>query len=212
MGSGFLKSLLLAAALAAAPARVGAAWQLGSLNSAVNAKITADSALVWAGDRPLVRADFRAPVPDAPSEVAAVTASGMLHAIACDAAHLEYAVYALFMPGSSWTRPEALLDGPAGVHELAHEQGHFDLTEIAARQLRADLKRFNVACDSATSAFELVAQAADDRLVALQRRYDDETTHATVPAEQERWLAWIRTTLDTLPAGTVWTSRKYWKR
>ena len=204
--------LFLATILAVVASGEGSSQQVGSLRSAVNAKIEADGSLIWSAGRPLVRGDFIGPVPDSVGQFAAVTASGILHAIACDRAHVEYVIYALFSPTGSWTLPDALLDTPAGARPLAHEPGHFDLTEIAARQLRAQLKQFNVPCDSATAAFGALAEAADVRLLELQTRYDDETTHAMVPAEQARWLAWIRATLDSIPAGEPWTSRKYWKQ
>lgn len=203
--------LVLVVALLASGTRVAAAWQLGSFRSVAIAKIEADSSIIWAANRPLVRSDFKGPVPDAPGEVGAVTSSGMMHAIECDAAHLEYAVYALFQPRASWTRPQVLLDTPLGARELAHEQGHFDLTEIAARQFRAELRTLRARCDSAVKMFSSMAEAADARLVARQTQYDTETVHSTNVAEQARWLAMIRAELDSIPAGAVWNSRKYWK-
>jgi hypothetical protein len=203
---GLVVALLLTGTSAAS------AWQLGSFRSVATAKIEADSSIIWAPDRPLARGDFRSAVPDAPGEVGAVTASGMMHAIECDANHLEYAVYALFQPRASWTRPGALLDTPVGVRELAHEQGHFDLTEIAARRFRAELRTFRAPCDSAVKAFNALAEAADAGLIARQTQYDSETVHSTNVPEQARWLAIIRAELDSIPAGTVWNSRKYWKQ
>lgn len=204
--------LVLAVVLHSAGANAAAARQLGSVRAAAIAQIEADSSIVWSAERPLVRTDFKGPVPAFPGDTGALTVSGLLHAIECDAKRLEYAVYALFQPSGSWTRPEVMRDGPVGARELAHEQGHFDLTELEARRFRAELLTFNVPCESAVAAFEAIAQAAEVRLLARQRLYDTETIHAFNGAEQERWLGIIRAELDSVPAGTIWTSRKFSKR
>ncbi len=206
-----MRRSLVCAALAVAAVRVSAAQQLGSLKSAVDARVGSQGLLVWAGDRPLARGDFRGIVPADTSALGAVSAVGLLHAIICDAKHFEFAVVPFFIPDSSWTRPEVLRNDARGAYELAHEQGHFDLTEISARQLRAELAHFNVACDSATDVFTTIADAAVARHAALQVQYDNETVHALKVPEQERWLAMIKALLDTVPAGTAVTNRKYWK-
>lgn len=203
--------LLLAAVLAALMPGDGASQQLGSLRSAVSARIEADGSLIWSPNRPLVRADFAGPVSGDDDRFAATTVSAVLHAIACDQAHVEYVIYAVFSPTASWTLPEALLNTPLGAHQLAHEQGHFDITEIAARRFRAELQKFSVPCDSATAVFERMAAATDAWILAKQTQYDKETNHSLKKAEQQRWLAWIKATLDSIPAGEPWNSRKYWK-
>lgn len=78
---------------------------------------------------------------------------------------------------------------------LAHEQGHFDLTEVVARELRAELLGLEgrgatggEAAVDLKKKVDAAFTAALQRLEELQERYDGETAHGTKKKVQRRWL------------------------
>ena len=82
---------------------------------------------------------------------------------------------------------------------LAHEQGHFDITESIARELRAELATLTGRGPTAKAAaldlnerVDTAFNGALERLDRLQTRYDVETRHGTKKKAQRRWLKDIR--------------------
>lgn len=71
---------------------------------------------------------------------------------------------------------------------LAHEQGHFDVTGLAAHTLARAL--FRLRADSVDSLRKKGAQTAHDHAALCQRwnqQYDDETNHGLDKKAQRRW-------------------------
>lgn len=89
--------------------------------------------------------------------------------------------------------------GQQSDYALAHEQGHFDLTEVVARELRVELLdlegtgaiRGDAAVDLQSRVDEAFA-AALARMDRIQQQYDGETVHGTKKKKQRQWLADIR--------------------
>lgn len=84
-------------------------------------------------------------------------------------------------------------------YALAHEQGHFDLTESIARELRAELKSLSGRGTTPKAAVldlkgqvDAAFEGALERLDRIQTRYDVETRHGTRKKAQRRWLKEIR--------------------
>ena len=205
-------------ALAVTSAVGAPAWaqEQASLLNQVQAELRAQSAVPWDTSRPLTWSDFTAPPPpDNDTPFAAQAVVGILHAIACDRAHLEYVVLAVFQTRTSWAFP-LTMHGSDSAYFLAHEQGHFDLTEITARRLRAELEQFAVPCDSADTVFTRMGQEANARNDVIQKQYDSASytrrpkggvIHRQAQAE---WLARIKATLDSLRRwDTTQSTRRY---
>ncbi len=79
---------------------------------------------------------------------------------------------------------------------LAHEQGHFDITEVCARRLRGELSTAELSARADTE--ELAGQALAQQIERLYRqsvtscdqlqsRYDGETVHGTKKSRQKKW-------------------------
>jgi hypothetical protein len=87
---------------------------------------------------------------------------------------------------------------------LAHEQGHFDLAGLDARQLMHDLAALRA--DDATELQRLVteriARSRTDAQ-ALSDRYDHDTNHGINTARQALWEAAIRQAIDSGHAFTA---------
>lgn len=106
------------------------------------------------------------------------------------------------------------LSGAKGEHRsrggLAHEQGHFDLTELLARSLRDRLARAEYGAPSREEATEglheqirtAYAETMAD-MKEMQRRYDSETWHETNRPMQRRWLKKIADLLAGTPGPSV---------
>jgi hypothetical protein len=110
-------------------------------------------------------------------------------------AEFVFKVRAIFDPSRSWVRPGSQEDAL-----LRHEQTHFDLTELAARQLRRHLAGLDKPCSTSTTMHEI------DRVIANRRQaweqeqkgYDRDTGHGTDHTRQEFWGLRTQQQLDQL--------------
>lgn len=80
---------------------------------------------------------------------------------------------------------------------LAHEQGHYDITGLVARDMIRDLRALRAASTAAlqrdVQAIIRRADALADRLTAL---YDQQTNHGRDRARQARWDQLLRTSIQ----------------
>ena len=152
----------------------------------------------WTNKRRLTFQDFKAkPRADADASFGAETDCGFgfqIYASLLGGTTIN--VKNIFKCKSSWIRPEA----SNRAELLEHEQAHFDLSEIYARQLRKRL------AESKTHVFSL-AQEANGIFNEIQGQYserqvlyDKETKHGLDKIAQARWKAAIANELDELKA------------
>lgn len=168
--------------------------------------------IVWSAGRPLNWRDFEAPVARgaAPDNVAVTTSSLRWtyeyeldgSASACTYRILDVRSTAVFDGARSWVRPDHRM-----AHVLAHEQGHFDITQVFKLVFDAAAANGVGATGSckgknAPRASASVEDAVERTIGALyqdvwrahtsaQRAYDAETGHGTRRRAQQRWLELI---------------------
>lgn len=101
-------------------------------------------------------------------------------------------IIAFFVPGLSWVRNPA----SATRLTLAHEQLHFDLVELCARELRRAISEMT--WDSLTYKKQLgkLYKRTFGDLSKLQRKYDDETSGGTNFPAQAEWMERTRLLLE----------------
>jgi hypothetical protein len=157
---------------------------------------------------PLIAADFRAPVPKSLPAIGRITPlakadSDMRFAVryafreqgdGVEAELTEIDIYAVFLPDSSWnSRP-----GDKGV--MAHEQGHFDITQIYALEALANVRKQmaegkkligrgedeNAAQAELEKQLRALLKPVYDRAAVAQQDYDRQTGHGTDAAAQAR--------------------------
>ena len=95
-----------------------------------------------------------------------------------------------------FTRPAAFQDGL-----LAHEQGHYNLLALLARDFFLGLMQLKANTYPDARAAQADLTAVSDRTAAkgqdLQDRYDADTVNGSDAAQQARWLGFIQTAMTT---------------
>jgi len=107
-------------------------------------------------------------------------------------------VTSTFLPQSSWVKSAYIVNRRAET-TLRHEQGHFDLSEVVARRLRAELRKLRSPCgenDEVRRAVYVKYQKDD---ADTQGRYDRETGYGTDARLQQIWESRIQSWLKRLP-------------
>ena len=143
----------------------------------------------WSEAHPLEWTDFLA-APEAKSKGAALTAYEIQARRVCEEDGPAFRVTVRFLPDQSWVKPRQ-----RKAQILAHEQGHFDLAEVTARRLRAELGSLDLGCADGIAAFTKVVADFQARDRDLQQSYDRQTMYGTGSGAQRHWEARIKSWL-----------------
>ena len=142
----------------------------------------------WNQDRKLTWADFKG-VPNGPSDYVASTNSGVSFSYSYrernGVGEIKFTVVSNFYPDLSWYRPSKISD-----YILAHEQIHFDISELFARKLRQRLANIPHDRDFKSKAGNVYDQIEADRR-EMQFQYDVDSNHSNVKEEEFHWRAYI---------------------
>ena len=116
------------------------------------------------------------------TEAVALTSTTLGLAYRIQNGKLSYNINCGFSKKRSW----ALLKTP---YILAHEQAHFDITEIYARKLNQQLKetRFSKGASMQGQVNAIYEKMMKEK-EAFQELYDGETSHSRNKAKQAKWL------------------------
>jgi hypothetical protein len=135
---------------------------------------------------------------------AAETYSGLTRALICKGGTLDVSVAAEFWPFTSWVRP----DRKGDLLLLKHEQGHFDITNVMARNARESIKLKaagltvkETGCGDAaardaargtydTNVSSVLRQLGNDWMATkdrAQQDYDGQTVNSSNAAKQRAW-------------------------
>jgi hypothetical protein len=175
--------LILAGACASAGRPVPAA---ASAPTEQPVQIAAES-IIWSAGRRLSWDDF-AGRPDLGSEAAAMTVYLLSYDGTCRDNVFDRRVFSAFLPDQSWVKVSVLLARPdINRHALAHEQTHFDLSEVSARRMRRALAALADPCRLSDEVLQAVVDPFVREDFARQRRYDAETLNGSNTAWQRDW-------------------------
>ncbi len=83
---------------------------------------------------------------------------------------------------------------------LAHEQVHFNISEIISRELRRTYMTVDHPCKMTDAQRDALGAAAFDEERVTQQKYDDETVHGLNAEAQQKWAAWSVQMLGSLAA------------
>jgi hypothetical protein len=184
------------------PSVVALALIVGCVSdAAVQAGDDPSAVIEWSADRPLTIRDFKGKVPSR-ATAASLSSVAIETSWECDGGRGSGRARAVFDPASSWWREinqniwqavdDPLLTGrpdDGGRGLLAHEQLHFDLTEIWAARIRQVLEGLPDACRTPGG-----SRAIEQRVAGMQRewqdeqkQYDEDTDHGLDASRQKAW-------------------------
>lgn len=147
--------------------------------------------VTWSLSRRLTWEDFKAQ-PDTENPHHALTAANLAVNAKCKDNQYTYVVNCVFLPGQSWSKNKR------SDKLLVHEQLHFDLTEVHARQLRRDLQSLN--CSTIKTNLNTVVADAFKKWKEEQYLFDQACKHGLNKEEQYVWAADIANRLEKLHA------------
>lgn len=154
-----------------------------------------DSRIPWNQDRPLVWEDFRGEA-DLNVRFNASTNSGIGFSWSYksdqNGEDFQYEISNFFDSEKSWVKT-----GSESPHLLKHEQLHFDISELHARQFRKSLSQFETSKNIKADLNRLYRQHEQERL-QMQRRFDQETKHSMNKEAQVNWETYIQKQLKKL--------------
>lgn len=151
--------------------------------------------LPWTKDFRLQWSNFKGQIP--PDRVAvATTASGISYEYSAsmlfNEVTVDYTVTAFFYPKESWYKPNLCDDAT-----LAHEQLHFDITEMFARRMRKKMANTTFSSNVKQEVKAIYNQILKE-LDNMQQRYDWETDYSRNRQGQQRWNTYITQALELL--------------
>lgn len=146
--------------------------------------------ILWDPATKLTWADFLGRA-DKESRFNAVTVSGIYFKINLGPTGFGDSIVAVFYKDDSWVK------NPNDV-QLAHEQGHFDITEIFARKLRKLRMEFIPRRGDPEYQLKQLYDEVDRKRDVMEKEYDRETSHSANPVAQRQWNERIRRELAQL--------------
>lgn len=159
--------------------------------SGTNMANNKETHIQWQANRKLNWDDFRGKPTISNEKVAAMTSTEFIIQTKTNnrSSRVEVLIENVFVCDESWVR-----DGKKDVEGLlAHEQGHFDLGEVHARQLRK-----KITYDTNIKEVEKMIREAYVLSSKSQDLYDQETNHGIDKLEQKEWLIRIASELKDL--------------
>ena len=148
--------------------------------------------LAWTENKPLTWADFQAE-PGARERYDASTNSGISYSWSLSTHNGKeqfcYEVKSNFYPNLSWVK-----NGENNEHLLAHEQLHFDISELHARKLRKAIKEYKVTSNIKQDLRDIYHQIETERQ-EMQNKFDLESRHSTEEEAEGKWQNYVKAEL-----------------
>lgn len=144
------------------------------------ARVESQDMIPWEFDKRLIWDDFLCQ-PRMGTDAVASTSTSLGISYQLTDGELKYHITCYFNKGKSWGLMKT-------DYILAHEQGHFDITEIFARRLNESLQNYHFNKRTFKRDIGQMYQAIVDQKEEYQRNYDAETDHSRNRKVQYDWL------------------------
>jgi len=156
-----------------------------------------EETLSWSESKRLTWSDFQSN-PDSNSEAVALTASGITFGYVLKTTSrnrivdFSTSVESHFYPKKSW-----YVKDRANKYILAHEQLHFDITELYARKLREQLTKIKVN-QNLKKQLKILHKSINQSLNETQKKYDLQSNHSINVEMQKHWELFVHSELNKL--------------
>ncbi|MCC7232823.1 MAG: DUF922 domain-containing protein [Bacteroidia bacterium] len=151
--------------------------------------------------RPLMWEDFTMP-PDAAGKHAAYSHCGMsMDMSSPDNKSMVFTVVSYFRKEKSWVKAGSKTNAAL----LKHEQGHFDIYELHAREFRKKLAGLRMKITDLAKALPEMYNKAIADCKTEQEKYDRETNHSLNKESQKSWDAKLA---SRLKKSELWKEKK----
>lgn len=147
-----------------------------------------EEVIPWKYDRVLTWDDFQSE-PKTGSDVVATTSTTLGISYQLREGELVYSITCNFSKLKSWGSMRT-------DYILAHEQAHFDITELIARKLHQDLQSYQLDKKNFRQDITRIYEAAVKEKETMQETYDRETNHSRNKVKQYEWLDHIAKLLE----------------
>ena len=153
-----------------------------------------DTVKCWSDTNKLTWSDFRGRVPKdmLKSNRMAVCPSQIIVESISHNAILQFKVKVIFLKNQAWTKDTTSLN------TLAHEQLHFDLTELYARKIRSSISELKAKPITDFSKYQFAIQKLVSENDRMQDEYDKQTNHGNYKNLQIEWREKISKELGLL--------------
>ena len=160
-------------------------------NDSTTLAVTADM-IPWENDKRLIWEDFLCE-PKVGTDAVASTSTSLGIAYQLNDGELKYHITCYFNKEKSWGLMKT-------DYILAHEQGHFDITEVFARRLNQALQNYQFNRKTFKKDIGQIYQAIVSQKEEYQKTYDAQTDHSRNRKVQYDWLEKIDSLLvETAP-------------
>lgn len=146
----------------------------------VHATIEDESSIPWSPNRKLTWDDFMSQ-PKYGSEAVALTSTALGLTYKAAPSGLQYQITCSFTKHKSWATMKTS-------YILAHEQAHFDITELFARRLHQALSAYEFQARSFKADIASIYKRVVKEKEEFQKEYDHETDHSRDRQQQKLWL------------------------
>ena len=140
-----------------------------------------DNEIYWVKNAKLNWTDFKGKV-DRMDHSDALTSSSISFKYQYNKEEYIIEIYASFIPNDSYVRK-----GKETKYLLNHEQKHFDITEVFARKLRKEVKKYEGRGDLLDRRYNEIYDDIFKGLSEMQHKYDEETSHSMEKDKQQIW-------------------------
>ncbi|WP_458627330.1 DUF922 domain-containing protein [Winogradskyella sp. PC D3.3] len=153
-----------------------------------------EESFTWNDRAKLTWEDFKG-TPDLESDAVALTASGITFGYAVKTSGKQIVdftatVEAHFYPNKSW-----YVKSKGNPYILRHEQLHFDITELYARQFRAQITKL-IVNQNVKEQMKRLQATINEAVNETQQRYDAQTNHSMNREMQKEWEITIQNELN----------------
>ncbi len=143
-----------------------------------------EETIIWTATQKLSWKNFKAPADDS-SVAVAITASGISYQLSATITNTKVTanckIIASFYPQKSWYKAKL-----ADQNVLAHEQLHFDITELHARKLREKIAKATFT-KNVREEVKILYDQNNEALQNMQKKYDAATNFSINVEKQRAW-------------------------